>query len=136
MADGRTVKLEPTQWRKILAFLREQPNLYIGKPRDCRRFVEAVLWILRSGAAWRLLPPDYGNWNSIYKRYNRWSEHGIWQKMFEHFAQDPDMEKLIIDSTVIRAHPCAAGYPRAKGGRNNKHSDAAGVASAARFTSA
>ena len=104
------VKLSDEQWTKIRDFLREEPNAYIGKDeQDCRRFVEAVKWMSRSGAQWRLLPERYGNWNSIYKRFVRWCKAGVWERMLGHFARDPDMENGMIDSTVVRAHPCAAG---------------------------
>jgi transposase len=66
------VRLTDKQWAKIRDFLRQDPNTYIGKDEQaCRRFVEAVKWISRSGAQWRLLPDEYGNWNSIYKRFMR-----------------------------------------------------------------
>lgn len=103
------VRLSDDQWTKIRDVLRNDPNVYVGQELRCRRFVEAVLWMSRSGAQWRLLPATYGPWNSIYKRFARWCEQGVWQRLFEHFAADPDMENVMIDSTIVRAHPCAAG---------------------------
>ena len=105
-----SVKLNGQQWEKIRDFLQSEPNAYIGTDEnECRHFVEGVLWISRSGAAWRLLPAEYGKWNSIYKRFVRWCKQGIWERMLLHFADDPDMENGMIDSTIVRAHPCAAG---------------------------
>lgn len=125
-----TVELRRDQWRKILKFLRGHPRVHVGKASRCKRFIEAVMWMDRSGAQWRLLPEKYGNWNSAYKRFHRWSEREIWEDMFEHFADDPDMESVMIDSSVIRAHACAAGASTKKGGRMNKPLVTAGVGSA------
>lgn len=116
------VKLRNEQWHKVRSFLDESPKVYVGQERQCRRFIEGVLWMTRSGAQWRLLPKKYGNWNSVYKRFDRWSERGVWHELFEHFADDPDMEKLMIDSSVIRAHACCAGAPKEKGGKKRKPS--------------
>ncbi len=103
------VTLTDEQWQKILPFLQTCPNIYIGQENECREFLEAVLWIARSGAQWRLLPADYGNWNTVYKRFARWSAANVFEKLFEFCASDCDLEHLLIDSTIVRAHASAAG---------------------------
>lgn len=105
----KTVTLTQEQWTKIHAFLKQETRVYIGNARKCRSFVEGVLWIMRSGAQWRLLPEEYGKWNGSYKRYARWCDAGVWERMLHYFAHDPDMESVMLDSTSVRAHPCAAG---------------------------
>jgi transposase len=82
-----------------------------GSEAANRLFVDAVLWIARTGAPWRDLPERFGHWNSVWRRFDRWARKGVWKAVFE-ALQDPDVEWLILDSTVIRAHPCAAGAPK------------------------
>jgi len=71
--------------------------------------VEVVLWIVRTGSPWRDLPKPFGNWHSVYRRLSRWSKKGVWARMVEELAKDPDLEALFIDSTIVRAHQHAAG---------------------------
>ncbi len=105
------LRIQQEQWQKIAEFLGQHPNVYVGNKAACRRFVSAVLWIMRTGSQWRYLPKSYGKWNSVYKRFARWSDRGLFDQMRTHFAADPDLEFLLLDSTIIRAHPCAAGAP-------------------------
>ena len=81
--------------------------------RDNRMFVEGVLWIVRTGSPWRDLPDVFGEWNSVLRRFSRWSRKGVWWRIFEAMSDDPDFEYLIVDSTIIRAHQHAAGAKKA-----------------------
>ncbi len=105
----------------------------IGRPdqkgstgRDNRMFVEGVLWIVRTGSPWRDLPEAFGDWNSVFRRFSRWSIKGVWWRIFETMSDDPDFEYLIIDSTIVRAHQHAAGAK--KGGLKIRRSAARAVA--------
>lgn len=101
-------------------FLRQCPGVYAGSADACRRFLDGVHWILRTGAQWRELPDQHGTWNTVSKRFARWCDRGIWEQLHAHFADDPDMENLVLDSTVVRAHPCAAGALKKKVGKPSK----------------
>ena len=108
------------QWDRI-------KDLVPGKETDCgstgrdnRLFVDAVLWIARTGSPWRDLPDAFGKWNSAYVRFSRWAKKGDWESLFKALAEDSDFEYLIIDSTIVRAHQHAAG---AKGGLKIRPSD-------------
>ena len=115
------VTLPDEQWQKMRPFLRSHPNVYVGPEHQCQRFLSAVLWIARSGAQWRLLPKEYGYWNTVYRRFARWSEQGVFEHLHRAIAADFDLEHLLIDSTIIRGHPCAAGAPKKVAAKRRKH---------------
>jgi transposase len=120
------------RWIRILGFLRISPGIYVGKEEKCRRFLAGVLWIARTGAQWRALPEQYGKWNSVYKRFGDWCEKGVWKRMHEAFADDPDMEHLLLDSTIVRAHPCAGGARKKRGAKGRRGWAGAEAGSAAK----
>ena len=73
-----------------------------------RRFLDAVLFVAKTGCPWRDLPPALGNWNSTWRRFDRWAKRGVWQRIFESLAC-PEAEWLLLDSTSVKAHQNAAG---------------------------
>ncbi len=112
-----TLRLTDAQWDRIYPFLRDSKHVNDYGAVNMRQFVDAVFWIMRTGAQWRVLPTEYGNWNSVYKRFSRWCEAGVWERLLAYIANDPDLEALQIDSTSIRAHPSAAGATAKKRGK-------------------
>lgn len=99
----RRYQVSDEVWDKI----KDEFSSRGGKP-DNRLFFDAVYWIAKSGAPWRDLPERFGNWNSVYVRFNRLTRSGIWDKIFERF-RDGDLRQLIIDSTTVKASPKASG---------------------------
>ena len=110
--------LTNAQWERIEGLLPGRVGHVGATAPDNRLFLEAVLWIMRTGAPWRDLLKRFGNWQVVYNRFNRWSKTGVWERIFEALCQDPDFEYVMIDSTIVRAHQHAAG---AKGGRTIRH---------------
>lgn len=105
--------LSDARWERISGLIIGRPGQRGSTGRDNRMFVEGVLWIVRTGSPWRDLPQAFGAWNSVFRRFSRWSAKGVWQRIFDALADDPDFEYLIVDSTIVRAHQHASG---AKGG--------------------
>lgn len=125
--------ISDASWDRIKDLLPGRPGQHGGVAADNRLFVDALLWIGKTGAPWRDLPERFGPWNSVWRRFDRWSRSGVWRRVFE-ALQDPDLEWLILDSTVIRAHQHAAGAPKKGGSRRRKRWAAAAADSAPRST--
>ena len=101
---AKRYELTESQWKRIEPILPGKKSDPGRTAQDNRLFVNAVLWILRSGAFWSDLPERYGRWNTAYKRFTRWSKAGVWAKIFEILIADPSNEYAMIDSTIVRAH--------------------------------
>ncbi len=104
----RRYEIKDYEWVRLEAMLPGKVGDVGRSAADNRLFINAVLWVARSGAPWRDLPERFGNWNSVYQRFRRWSRKGVWQQVFE-ALQEPDLDWLLLDSTTIRAHQHAAG---------------------------
>src|SRR6266699_6830654 len=97
--------LSDAQWAKM------QPHC-LGKKsdpgrsgEDNRRFVEAVLWIARTGSPWRDLPPLFGPWNTVFKRYRDWVKADVFKRLFDAASEQPDMEYAMVDATIVKSLP-------------------------------
>ena len=96
------------QWERIEGLLPGRRGGHGGVARDNRGFVNAIWYLGKTGVPWRDLPERFGKWDTVYHRFNEWCKKGVWRRVLE-AVQDPDLEWLMIDSTVIRAHHHAAG---------------------------
>ena len=105
LTDAQWAKMEPHCLGK-----KSDPGRTGG---DGRLFLEAVLWIARTGAPWRDLPEDFGNWNAIFKRFRHWVNRDVFKRIFAAVSDDPDMEFVMVDGTIVKVHRHGQG---AKGG--------------------
>ena len=103
-------------WRLFEPHLPGREGLWGGRAKDNRQCINAVFWILRTGAPWRDLPSDYEDWKNTHRRLCRWRDRGIWEALLEKLVSDPDFEWLMIDASHIKVHPHASG---AKGGNKD-----------------
>ena len=102
-------ELSAGQWQRISDLLPGKASDPGRTGADNRLFVNAVLWVLRSGARWEDLPERYGKYKSVHKRFTRWAKAGVWEKVFDSLTADPDNQYLMLDSTLVRVHQQAAG---------------------------
>lgn len=99
--------------------------------RDDRTILNGIFYILRTGAPWRDLPSRYGPPTTVYNRYVRWGERGVWRAIFDALATECEDALIFVDSSIVKAHRAAAG---AKGGSFAKVLDAHAAVAAAKFT--
>jgi transposase len=109
--------LRDDQWERLKEFVPGGRKGKRGPRTDNRRFLNALLWMARSGGRWRDLPKRLGKHETVKRRYYRWIEMGVLDEILAALAREADLEWLMIDSTIVRAHQQAAGARRQKGGR-------------------
>jgi transposase len=116
------IMLSEAMWGRLAPLLPPQKP-WTGRPSlDHRRFLEAVLWLARTGAPWRDLPPELMNWRGAWRRLQRWSAAGIWGRIVDALralAPDAGWDAHMLDSSVIRAHPMRPGRDEERAGRRS-----------------
>ena len=105
--------LKDEQWKRIAPLLPGKKGDPGRSGEDNRLFLEAVLWLVRAGAPWRDLPPHFGKWGSVWKRFRRWAQKGVFERVFNELSGDPDFEYALVDGTIVKVHRHGTG---AKGG--------------------
>jgi putative transposase len=126
----RRHELTDEQWKRIESLLPGREGDPGRTGADNRRFVNAIFWIAKTGVPWRDLPERFGNWNSVFQRFNRWCKNGVWEHVLKALGSDSELENVLLDSTIVRAHQHAAG---AKGGKKISRSGVPAAGSARKF---
>ena len=116
--------LTDAQWEKMGPFCLGKPTDPGRTGGDNRLFVEAVLWIVRTGSPWRDLPPLFGKWNTVFKRFRDWVRADVFKRLFDAVSDEPDMEYAMVDATIVKVHRHGQG---AKGGLKARPLAAPGV---------
>ena len=134
--DGTRLLLTDAIWDRLAAALSGLKSRAGAPPKQSDRdFIEAVLYLARTGEPWRDLPERFGKWDAVYQRFRRWEKAGRWRALFERLPADlREVHTVFFDSSVIRAHPHAAGAPRKRGASSPRPSAVAGVGSGPRST--
>lgn len=121
MSTPRRHELSDEQWAKLAPHFPPEKRAGAGRPAHPHRTIlNGILWILRTGAPWRDLPERYGNWKTVYSRFRRWQQQGIWLRVFSALKAEADARGELdwavhfVDGTNIRAHQQAAGARRSR----------------------
>lgn len=105
----RRHELNDSQWERIAALLPPMTGAMGPPSKSNRNMINAMVWIVRTGAPWRDLPERFGPWKSVYSRFSRWQKRGILKVVFDALCIDQDTETYMIDATIMRAHQDASG---------------------------
>src|SRR5437588_10736790 len=124
----RRYALRDDQWERIKNLLPGREGHVGVTAADNRRFVEAVLYRYRAGIPWRDLPERFGDWDNVHRRFTRWAESGVWERVFQQLAAGADNEYAMIDSNIVRAHQHSAGAKKQPATTSRPGGSAAGEA--------
>ena len=134
----RRYELSDAEWAALSPLLPPQERTGGRPAKDHRTVLNGILWVLATGSPWRDVPERYGPWATVWSRFRRWQEAGVWDRVWAALKREAqrnrrvDWTALFLDSTIVRAHQHAAG---GKGGRPSRRSGAAAAASRPRSTS-
>jgi transposase len=133
---GERIGVTNGEWAIIGSLLPAERGRWGRPAQDNRRYFEGMLWVARTGSQWRHLPDEYGKWNSVFRRFRRWVETGVFDALLETLCELVERERSadMVDSTIVRAHHCAVGIKR--GLKIRKRSAARAVASRPKSTPA
>jgi transposase len=108
---GERIGVTDAEWAIIGPLLPPERGRWARPAEDNRRYFEGMLWIARTGSQWRHLPDEYGKWNSVFRRFRRWVEIGVFDALLETLVElvKRDRSADMVDTTIVRAHHCAAG---------------------------
>ena len=111
---GERIGVTDEEWAIIGPLLPAERGRRAQPAQDNRRYFEGMLWIARTGSQWRHLPDAYGKWNSVFRRFRRWVEIGVFDALVETLSELVVRERSadMVDTTIIRAHHCAVGIKR------------------------
>jgi transposase len=122
MREERLI-LSDAAWQEIATILARVKHKAGSPPKHSdRMFLEAVLYVARTGVPWRDLPEGFGQWDAVYNRFRRWEQRGVWQKLWAGLQDDAFKvaKHIFIDSTIGRAHQHAAGALKKMVGRPHR----------------
>ncbi len=126
----RRHELTDAQWEKIKDLLPGKASDPGRTAADNRLFVDAVVFVLKTGIPWADLPGRYGKHDTVYKRFDRWCARGVWERLAKALG-DPDLEEVQLDSTTVKAHPVASTGRRVRGEKKKRPTTAGASAAAA-----
>ena len=104
--------LSDAQWVRIEPFLPGKISDRGRTAADNRLFFDAIVWLARTASPWRDLPPESRNWRTVYCRFRRWTQSGVWESLFKELSRDPDFDYVLVDATICKAHADASGAKR------------------------